>query len=107
MAEDIDGLREWVREANEEALYAEGFEAAIVGIAERCSEPALVVYDADRCIEILIERDGMSWEEACEFFSVNVLGSWVGKHTPLFLRRFGQEVMDDLAAVDLGEHSVG
>lgn len=87
MADDIDHLREWVAGYNEAALLADGFEAAIIGIAERCSMPPLVVYDAERCIEILVERDGMSHEEAAEFFHFNTLGSWAGEHTPLFMWR--------------------
>jgi hypothetical protein len=78
--------RQWIADCNEDALMADGFEAAILGIAERCSQPALVVYDAQKCIEILMEG-GMSEEDAEEFFSFNTLGAWCGEHTPLFLWR--------------------
>lgn len=80
-------LAEWVSEFNEEALLADGFEAAVIGVAERCSQPALVVYDAERCIEILMQRDGMSYDDAHDFFSFNTLGAWAGEGTPLFLWR--------------------
>jgi hypothetical protein len=82
-----DDLRTWVSDYNPEALLADGFEAAIIGVAERCSKPALVVYDAERCIQILVERDGMTEEEAAECFSFNTLGAWAGEQTPLFLWR--------------------
>lgn len=78
-------LRAWIAEHNEEALLADGFEDAILGVAERCSQPTLVVYDASKCIEILMERDGMSEDEAQEFFSFNTTGAWMGENTPLFL----------------------
>lgn len=78
---------EWVMGYNEDALMADGFEEAIIGVAERCSQPALVVYDAERCIEILVERDNMSLNDAKEFFEFNTLGAWVGENTPLFLWR--------------------
>lgn len=80
-------FREWVAEQNPDALFADGLEEAILGIAERCSKAPLVVYDADKCIEILATRDGMSREEAEEFFHFNILGAWVGEGTPLFLWR--------------------
>ena len=80
-------LHEWIASHNAEALTADGFDAAIVGIAERCGQPTLVVYDAARCIEILVERDGMVRDEAEEFFRFNVLGAWVGEMTPVFLWR--------------------
>jgi hypothetical protein len=78
---------EWVNNQNPEALVAEGLDEAIIGVAERCSMAPLVVYDAERCIKILAERDGMDEEEAREFFEFNILGAWVGEGTPLFLWR--------------------
>ncbi|HEX6829054.1 MAG TPA: hypothetical protein VF104_08750 [Burkholderiales bacterium] len=83
------GVREWVSELNPEALMADGFEEAIVGVAERCSKDALVVYDIEKCIEILVKRDGMTPEDAREFFEFNTLGAWAGEGTPLFLTRWG------------------
>jgi hypothetical protein len=85
--EEIDELKEWVSEYNDEALFADGFEDAILGIAERCGQPMLVVYDAWKCVEILVRRDGMDPEEALEFLQFNTLGAWVGENTPLFLWR--------------------
>jgi len=79
-------LSEWISEFNEEALTANGFDAAIIGIAERCGQPFLVVYDAEKCVQILAER-GMTYEEAHEFFSFNVSGAWMGENTPLWLWR--------------------
>ena len=83
-----DALHDWVAEYNDEALLADGFEDAVIGIAERCSQPTLVVYDAAKCIQILVDRDGMSPEEAQEFFEFNTLGAWAGEGTPLFLWRY-------------------
>jgi hypothetical protein len=83
----MSALLEWIGEVNPEALLADGFEDAILGLAERCSQPHLVVYDAAKCLDILVERDGLSREEAEEYFSFNVTGAWMGEHTPLFLWR--------------------
>jgi hypothetical protein len=80
-------LAEWVSQYNEEALLADGFEDAVIGVAQRCSCPALVVYDAERCVEILMNNGDMSYEDALEFFDFNTLGAWAGEGTPLFLWR--------------------
>jgi hypothetical protein len=86
-----DEVREWIVGHNEEALLADGFEAAIIGVAERCSQPTLVVYDAQKCLEILMEQgDGMTVEEATEFFEFNVTGAWMGENTPLFMWQIPQ-----------------
>jgi hypothetical protein len=80
-------VHDWIKEHNEEALTADGFDDAIIGVAERCSCLPLVVYDAEKCIEILQRDSDMTEEEAIEFFSFNTLGAWMGENTPLFLWR--------------------
>ena len=72
---------------NPEALTADGFEDALVGFVQQFTK-TLAVYDRRRCIEILMSRDGMDEEEAEDFFEFNVVGSWVGEHTPCFMTRF-------------------
>jgi hypothetical protein len=76
---------EWLNGRVDYALTADGFDDAIIGVGERCGQPPLVCYDSRKCIEILMERDGMEYEEAVEFFQFNTLGSWVGESTPMFI----------------------
>ena len=66
-------------------LLADGFEGAFIGVSTRCGQPTLAVYDANKCLQILIDRDDMNHEEALEYFNFNVIGAWVGDETPLFL----------------------
>jgi hypothetical protein len=79
--------RQWITDLNPDALLADGFDDAIIGVAERCGQPPLVVYDITKCIEILELRDGMDHDEAEEFFGFNTLCAWAGDGTPLFLWR--------------------
>lgn len=67
-------------------LKAEGFDGAILGLGRRCGQSDLLVYDADKCVAILM-KDGMTDEEAMEYFEYNVVGSWMGEGTPIFLYR--------------------
>jgi len=75
-------------EENAEYLTADGFDDAIIGTVERFGMNPIVLYDKVRCIDILMERDGMTEEEAIDFFYYNVLGSWVGDYTPAFAEIF-------------------
>jgi hypothetical protein len=88
----VSDIHEWIRENNPEALTADGFDDAIIGIAQRCGQPDLVVYDAAKCIRILMVQDGMTREDAEEFFSFNTLGAWVGPNTPLFMWKVPKKV---------------
>jgi hypothetical protein len=69
---------------DEDLLFADGFDDAIIGTASRNGE-ILVVYDEWLCLETLMTRDGMNLDGAREFFDFNVAGSWVGAKTPLFV----------------------
>jgi hypothetical protein len=68
-------------------LLADGFHRAFMGLTSEWSGAMRSVYDYDRCVRILMRRDGMSEEDAIEYMEFNVVGSYVGKATPLFVRR--------------------
>lgn len=78
-------LAEQLAEENPEALLADGFEDALIGITANHHHPVVAVYDLDKCVEILI-TGGMTADEAEEYLSFNTLGAYVGEHGPLFLR---------------------
>jgi hypothetical protein len=77
----------WVSEHNDEALLADGYEDAFIGTGHRCGQPTVAVYDIGLCVKVLMERDGMDFVDALEFFQFNTLGAWAGEATPIFLQR--------------------
>jgi hypothetical protein len=62
------------------------FDEAIIGVVYQCHK-ALVCYDQDKVIDILMEVDGMSELDAVDYFHYNMLGAYVGEHTPVFFER--------------------
>lgn len=66
-------------------LLADGLDEAFIGIGWQFNTP-LAVYDRDKCIEIL-ESQGMTPEEAQEYFYFNTQGAYVGEQTPVFVER--------------------
>ena len=82
----IDEKFDELKEQNPEALTADGFDEAYLGYTTGQFSPgATAVYSRPKCIEVLMTRDGMTHEEAEEFFSFNVEGAYVGKFTPLYV----------------------
>ena len=75
-------IRDRIMECNEEALLANGFEAALIGYVEIFSK-TIALYDKAKCLKIL-QRQGMSEDEASEFFEFNTQGAWMGEGTPAF-----------------------
>lgn len=71
---------------DESLLFADGYDNAIMGIAE-LNGTASVVYDREKVVKILRSRDGMTREDAEEFFTYNVAGAFLGESSPIFLQR--------------------
>lgn len=75
----------------EDALIMDGFDDCILGILERFGiDQPIVVYDREKVIAKLIDRDGMTHEEALDFYYFNQLGGWHGEKTPAFLIKMSE-----------------
>jgi hypothetical protein len=93
--------REEIEEINPEALLCDGFDEAIIGMAERINLSHVVAYDVDKIIEILSKdmevnesdlADGESLESvkiemAFDYFYYNIQGAWMGDFTPIFISK--------------------
>ena len=79
--------KDLIADGDPECLFADGWDDEIIGTAYSPGRQILVVYDGDAIIEHMIKRDGMTYEEAEEYFSFNIEGAWVGDRTPVFFRR--------------------
>ncbi len=67
-------------------LKADGFDEAIIGMADDIATSGQrLIYDANKCIDILIKDHDMSELEAIEYFDYNVSGAYVGENTPIWL----------------------
>jgi len=77
-------------------LKANGFDNALIGIGRRCSQEDVLVYDFDKAVKILVDRDKMAVDEAMEFLEYNTLGAWVGEETPLFVFSMTMEEVDEM-----------
>ncbi len=61
------------------------FMGCAVGVISGAGLSDRLCYDYDKCVQVFVERDGMSLEDAEEYFQFNVLGAYVGDRTPVFL----------------------
>lgn len=66
---------------DEEFLKADGFDGAVVGV---CHTSRRLIYSYAKCIEILVETEGMDEIDAIEHLSYNVINSYVGEKTPIW-----------------------
>lgn len=82
-------LDRWADEQEVAVLLADGLDEALLGLVQQKGAQAEYVacYDRKKVIEILMKRDGMTEEEAEEFFGFNIGDAYVGPGTPCFLTR--------------------
>jgi hypothetical protein len=80
--EQIDALAEAI---DEPLLLMDGFDNAFIGTSSRINEPTLAVYSWELMVGVLIERDGMDYEDAVEYISYNCMNAWVGERTPIIV----------------------
>ena len=66
-------------------MTADGFDEAIIGSITSYGRGETVLYSTQKIIEVMMERDGMTEEDAIEFFNYNIIGSYNGNGMPAFL----------------------
>lgn len=80
--------REALATIDADVVLADGYDDCVIGLTDSWSgseRPLRVVYSVDRIIAKLV-LDGMSFDDAEEFFEFNVAGAYVGPRTPVFVR---------------------
>jgi hypothetical protein len=63
-------------------------DAAIIGVTyDKVAGCWRVCYDVSACLDILVQRDNMSYEQAVEFYNFNIFDSYYGDATPIFIEQ--------------------
>ena len=87
---------ESIKEITDEELTYLGcspdeYEDAIIGVAHRFGAEPIVAYDYVKVLDLLAERFKEAGSEdphmdAVEWFDFNIINSWVGDKTPIFIQ---------------------
>ena len=72
--------------ADDGMILLDDLDEAIVGLCSRCGSNTVVAYNINKIIEILMEREEMSYSEALDHYSFNIEGSHYGDMSPAFVR---------------------
>ena len=74
-------LLETITEFNPEAKLADGFNDSILGYDTK----GRVIYSVNSVLDTLVNRDGMNYDEAQEYFGFNIECAYVGEYTPIYM----------------------
>ena len=72
-------------------LKADGLDEAILGVGYKFGMDPVLVYDTEKILKILMERDGMDYQTAREFFEFNILGTGFDG-SPVFVEEFIEDL---------------
>ena len=102
----MSDVREWLNQYSDEVVMGDesnglvvmdDFDDCIVGVVHRFND-VFTLYSLPKVIAKLVSQ-GMTVDEAHEFWQFNQLGAWVGEHTPGFLVTPGDTVEVEEAPV--------
>ena len=74
-------LLENISEFNPEAKLADGFNDSILGYDPK----GRVIYSVNSILDTLVNRDGMDYDEAQEYFGFNIECAYVVDYTPIYM----------------------
>ena len=80
-AKRLTELKETIEGINPEAMFADGHDNALMGY----SSDGKAIYSVNQMVKTLVERDGMTPDEAIEFFNFNIECAYVGEGTPIYM----------------------
>jgi hypothetical protein len=79
----------WMEDMSMEPMLLLGGEGEVDDFADAfigVINDSTAIYERDKVIEVFMNRDEMSYEEAIEWFDFNVQGAYVGEQTPLYIQ---------------------
>jgi len=82
-SEVMEKLGEYQQLGQEIYSLPDKFDSALVAVGWRFNHGPLAVYDKNKVIGILEVEMGEDWGE--EFFDSNIIDSWIGDGTPVFI----------------------
>ena len=82
-SEVMEKLGEYQQLGQEIYSLPDKFDSALVAVGWRFNHGPLAVYDKNKVIGILETEMGGDWGE--EFFDSNIIDSWIGDGTPVFI----------------------
>jgi hypothetical protein len=79
---------DWLADTDCEVMRLEPasfYDTHIAGVGYHFTHGPVLIYRLRGILNAHVEQDGMTPEEAREYFEFNTLGAWVGAGTPMFI----------------------
>jgi len=78
-------INNYLKNYDQGTMLMDNFDEALIGFSQRINEPLLAVYSWQKMVDLCVNRDKMSPEEAEEYIDYNCIGAWIGDQTPIIV----------------------
>ena len=78
-----------LEQINPNAVLLDGYQDCLVGITTQQGNYPVAVYSTLCIINKLMRNEGMDYDEAHDYHSYNIAGSYMGEHSPVYISSFG------------------
>ena len=100
----METIIEKITEVNPKAITLVGLDEAIVGTSLTVDdELPRLAYSVEKILEILMNRDGMTRDEAQEFFDFNIFNAYMGEYNPSFIFHMELQSIKKEVKLDVNE----
>jgi len=85
--DEVKEILDFIADDNPDAITYDGFDNAIIGwtFPSRDTEYPVLAYSHTGILQILMERDSMSYFDARDYFDYNILGLTLGEDQPIVI----------------------
>lgn len=85
MIANAERVRDWCDENEVTTMFADGLDDAVIGITRDLKTGSYrVVYDTHRVVNVLVNDQGMDYDDAIEHLERKIVCAYVGESTPVW-----------------------
>lgn len=81
----IEELEKYTKDNEFKVITFDGFSGAVIGWVNYDGNPLMVIYSLLKMAQILVGRDGMSFEDAVEYVNYNCSSMYLGSLSPIIV----------------------
>lgn len=80
----IEEKRNTLNDIESNIIFCDGFDEALIGYCDSFDK-TIAIYDKEKIIEILMNRENFTEDIAQEFYEFNIIGAYTGELNPGFI----------------------
>jgi len=99
-----ENIKKIIKEMNASAIIVKDFDEALIGTGRICGKNPVSVYDTNKILEILMEKNSIGDLEAYELFQRTMIDAFPDANDPVFINDFRKTIdIQDIPGMSLDD----